>query len=26
VSVDVIPEPMTIVLLGLGALFLRRRR
>ena len=26
VNVTVVPEPMTIVLLGLGALFLRRRR
>ena len=26
VNVTVVPEPMTVVLLGLGALFLRRRR
>lgn len=26
VSVTVVPEPMTVILLGLGALFLRRRR
>ncbi|TKJ38716.1 MAG: hypothetical protein CEE38_03155 [Planctomycetes bacterium B3_Pla] len=26
VSLDVVPEPMTVILLGLGALFLRRRR
>lgn len=26
VSVNVVPEPMTVILLGLGALFLRRRR
>jgi hypothetical protein len=26
VDVTVVPEPMTIILLGLGGLFLRRRR
>jgi hypothetical protein len=25
-SVEIIPEPMTVVLLGLGGLFLRRRK